>query len=234
MVEADEKSTESREVEILPGIWLDCRLALVNRQSDWLAIADVHYGYEVHRRAAGGLFPMWGMETIEERFEALLESHRPGTVILAGDIVDGGLADREAIAWLDSVRERCDRLILVAGNHDRGPIRRELGFTETFEPGGDGFFFHHGHRSPELPDGVKVEITGHWHPSVSLADGAGLRLRLPSLVRETRPENPIERWVLPAFSPWAGGGRWRSSVPGATVRQWACGPGRVLEVDPAS
>lgn len=229
MIEADEKSTDSRQAEIVPGVWLDHRLALVQPSSGWLAVADVHYGYEVHRRAAGGLFPLWGMDSIEERFDRLLEDHQPETVILAGDIVDGGLANREALAWLASVRDRCGRLVLVAGNHDRGPIRRELEFVDTFTTEGDRFFFHHGHQSPRPPESADYEVTGHWHPSVSIGDGAGLRLRLPTLVREALPGQTRERWVLPAFSPWAGGGRWSPGSPEARVRQWACGKGRVFE-----
>ena len=134
---------------------------------------------------------MWGMETIQERFASLLNDYEPSIVILAGDIVDGGLANREAIRGLD------------------------------------GFFFHHGHGQPETPDGM-IEVTGHWHPSVSMSDGAGLQLRLPSLVQERRA-NGRERWVLPAFSPWAGGGPWR---PGQDTDclQGACGEGRVFKL----
>lgn len=234
MIEENEKSTAAAGssdesaglAEIAPDIWLDSRLALVHRASRWLAVADVHYGYELSRRAAGGLFPLWGMETIEQRFAALLEKHAPETVILAGDTVDSGMASREALDWLASVRERCDRLVLVAGNHDRGAIRRELDFVDSFEPG-DGFFFHHGHESPMIPERTRVEVSGHLHPSVSLNDGAGLSLKLPSLVCETLGER--QHWFLPAFSPWAGGGGWKRTHPDAKVRQWACGKGRVLE-----
>ena len=231
MVDAGEKSTAAPDstrpggAEVAPGLWLDSRLALVNRESGWLVAADVHFGYEVSRRAAGGLFPLWGMGTIEERFAGLLADHQPETVILAGDVVDGGLASREAYDWLESVRARCGRLVLVAGNHDRGEIRRRLDFVETFASG-DGFFFHHGHLRPEIPDETAVEVIGHLHPGVSLSDGAGLRLRLPSLVQERPPDARHERWVLPAFSPWAAGG---GRCAGGECRRWVCGEGRVFE-----
>lgn len=229
MIEANEKSTTGSgtgAVEVCEGVWLDPRLALFHEKSRWLAIADVHYGYEVARRATGGLWPMWGMGTIEERFGSLLEEYEPETVILAGDVVDGGLANREAIRWLDGVRDRCRELFLIAGNHDRGPIRRELVFTDCLEVG--GYFFHHGHEQPAIPEGA-TEITGHWHPSVSLNDGAGLRLRLPSLVQEKSAiRGGRERWILPAFSPWAGGGAWKSGTD-VECRQWACGNGRIIK-----
>ena len=76
MIEADEKSTESHGsegipplAEVAPDVWLDSRCALVHRRSRWLAAADIHFGYEVSRRAAGGLFPLWGMEAIAKRFD---------------------------------------------------------------------------------------------------------------------------------------------------------------------
>lgn len=227
MIEADKKSTAAGLAEVSPGLWLDSRLAMVSPAARWLAVTDVHFGYEVARRAAGGLFPLWGMGRIEERFAELLDDHAPETIILAGDIIDAGVASREAMAWLESVRERCDRLVLVAGNHDTGAIRRELEFQESFQTE-DGVFFHHGHLSPVVPEGARIEVTGHWHPSVMINDGAGLRLRLPSLVRERWPGAACERWVLPAFSPWAGGVKWRARHPEAEWRQWVCGEGRVL------
>ncbi len=89
MIEASEKSTKgSGAVRVHEKVWLDPRLALFHEKSRWLAIADVHFGYEISRRAAGGLWPMRGMETIQERFESLLNDYEPLTVILAGDIVD--------------------------------------------------------------------------------------------------------------------------------------------------
>ncbi|MBL9152025.1 MAG: metallophosphoesterase [Verrucomicrobiales bacterium] len=230
MVDAGEKSTTTPEspaqVEVASDLWLDARLALVHRRAGWLAVADVHFGYEVARRAAGGLFPLWGRQSIEERFAALLADHRPETVILVGDIVDSTLSGSDACEWLDSVQASCDRLILVAGNHDRGEIRRRFSLVESHLTA-EGHFFHHGHQDPVIPDQAVAEVIGHWHPSVSASDGAGLRLRLPSLVQEPRPGRV--RWILPAFSPWAGGGRWTGSDPAAPCRQWVCGPGRVFE-----
>ena len=46
---------------------LDGRLALYHGAEKWLAVADVHFGYELSQRAAGALFPFWGMAEIEGR-----------------------------------------------------------------------------------------------------------------------------------------------------------------------
>lgn len=234
MIEADEKSTgrgKADLAEVAPGVWLDCRRALIHREAGWMAAADVHFGYEVTRRAEGGLFPLWGMAEIEAQFTALIEDHRPETIILAGDIVDSGWAGAEANAWLESLRDRCDRLVLVAGNHDRGSIRKSWDFVETCQADPDGaFFFHHGHQRPPIPANARVSVSGHLHPRFSLNDGAGLSLRVPSLIQEQRPGESFERWVLPAFSPWSGGAGWKAEVEGTKTRQWACGQGRVFEV----
>jgi metallophosphoesterase superfamily enzyme len=100
----------------------------------------------------------------------------------------------------------------------------------------EGFLFHHGHRFSRLlkknsPSGTTpIHITGHFHPAHTLADGAGLRLKLPAFVQEYRTTSPadgaapveappepscsadaFQHWILPAFSPWAAGGSVRES-----------------------
>lgn len=222
MIEAEEKSTA---VPVGDGVRLDGRLAIHHEGGNWLALSDLHFGYEVSRRAGGGLWPMWGMATIEDRLNQLLDEYQPQRLILVGDIVDSGAAAYEASVWLEGVRDRVGELICIAGNHDRGAIRREVAFVDNYAC--DGFFFHHGHRSPEVPAQM-IEVCGHWHPSWSAGDGAGTRLRLPTLVQEKKDDR--QRWILPAFSPWAGGGRWQSAKA-CQVRQWACSPQRVFAVD---
>ncbi|MDP4940246.1 MAG: hypothetical protein NWR21_13120, partial [Verrucomicrobiales bacterium] len=84
MIDPAEKSTEVPRVaagapccaclEVEPALVLDGRLALYHRTQRWLAVADLHFGYEMSRRRAGGLWPMWGMETVQERLRALVQS----------------------------------------------------------------------------------------------------------------------------------------------------------------
>jgi metallophosphoesterase superfamily enzyme len=56
---------------------LDGRLALFHKRQRWLAVADLHFGYELSQRAAGRLTPMWGMQSVEERLVELLRDYRP-------------------------------------------------------------------------------------------------------------------------------------------------------------
>jgi metallophosphoesterase superfamily enzyme len=150
---------------------------------------------------------------------ALLRDHRPQRLILVGDIMDGGASAEETLALLDRLREQVP-LICVEGNHDRVGLRRGRTFVKSHRE--DGYLFEHGHLP--LSEHSGVVITGHEHPSVRFRDGAGLQLRLPALIQEqTSPKT--QRWILPAFSPWAAGGKYESAHE--RVGTWVCAPGRV-------
>src|ERR1043166_2385063 len=68
-------------------IILDGRLALFHKTERWLAVADLHFGYELSQRAAGRLVPMWGMATIADRLTELVDEYRPRQLIVLGDLV---------------------------------------------------------------------------------------------------------------------------------------------------
>lgn len=209
---------------IHPDVILDGRLAIYHERSRWLALADLHFGYEVELRRAGGLFPMYGMGKIEERLKSLIEDYEPERVLLAGDLVHGRASSREMTAFCERMGELGTNLTFVAGNHDRGAITSRLPFVDSVRV--DGFFIHHGHL-PSTAEDEEIEIVGHHHPAITIRDGAGLKLKLPSLVQETRETG--ERWILPAFSPWAGGTTWKIQDQVQT-RRWACSPNRVFEM----
>lgn len=212
---------------------LDGRLALYHQSDHWLALADLHYGYESSRRREGALWPNWGMETVAARLEALVDDYRPDTLVLVGDVVDSSAASEEAIPWLRSVAALGPRLILVEGNHDRGPVKREFDWVASYRIG--DHYFEHGHldldlAARELAGGAgATRVRGHLHPSMRYRDGAGTCLRLPTLVLETSLTPGHRDLILPAFSPWAGGAH-LEATPGATTRQWVCSPGRVFEI----
>ena len=198
---------------------LDARLAIYHRAERWLAVADVHYGYELSQRAAGAMFPMWGMDSVETRLLALLDDYRPERLVIAGDFVHDRTAREPALALLKRLRERHE-VVLVAGNHDRWAFAaEEMQSAWTTER----FCFHHGDgASPAEATGRQVVI-GHHHPAGMLNDGAGVALKLPAFV-----ETPTQ-WVLPAFSPWAAGG---CGGFGRGARLWLCSPKRILPPRP--
>lgn len=212
-----------------------------------MAVSDLHYGYEVRRRVHGALMPGWGMAECEATLLDLIRDHRPQRLILVGDIMDGQSSAEETHAFLERVRGEVGELVSIQGNHDRPSLRKLWSFVQTHREG--DFLFSHGHRWMEQrhtdveiftaaqPDGSPrsrtcprtVHITGHEHPSLVLRDGAGLRLKLPAMVQEQiTPGN--QRWILPAFSPWASGGEYRS--PHARIATWVCSPKRVWRIEP--
>src|SRR3954469_19187561 len=111
--------------EVTDQVILDGRLALFHQRQRWLAVADLHFGFELSQRAAGSLFPLWGMQTIQVRLEELVNDYRPRQLILLGDLVHDK-AGAAALASLVQELQRLTEIVLIAGNHDR-QIGKELG-----------------------------------------------------------------------------------------------------------
>ncbi|MGH7957366.1 MAG: metallophosphoesterase [Opitutaceae bacterium] len=207
-------STASVRSEILPGIWLDSRLALWLPAEGVLVVADLHWGYAASHRARGNLLPWWGDGEIEQRLEALLGDYHPAEMIWLGDCVHAAEGAARAEAFL---RRSPVPITALAGNHDR----RWRSAVQASAVRGS-YFFHHGDTTPAQPPAC-VEVIGHHHPAVSWGDGAGSRLKLPALVVSAR------QLILPAFSPWAAGSPW-SVNPERKETLWAIAPTRIFPV----
>jgi uncharacterized protein len=203
-------------------ILLDGRLALFHQRERWLAVADIHFGYELSQRAAGRLVPMWGMASIEERLLQLVAEYQPGRLIILGDLVHDQTAAVAARELLERIRPLCEPIV-VGGNHDR-ELRGKFELFESWET--ERFYFHHGHCQAEGEQ--RIQIIGHYHPAGTITDGAGLRLKCPAFIQQSGC------WIMPAFSPWSSGTNWPQ---GERSRVWLCTPERVLrlpENEPAS
>lgn len=214
------------------GCVLDSRRALYHEEGSWLALADVHFGYELNRaRQHGALLPQWGMAATEKRLMELLSHYKPRTLILVGDIMDGGGSVKETLHLIKRLRECVAELICVEGNHDRPALKRESNFHSFHLT--PGFCFQHGHKFDKtaLASGAteEVHVSGHEHPTFNLADGAGLKLRLPALVQQRRTKSgvTVENWILPAFSPWAGGAAYDAGHE--HLETWGCSESRILQ-----
>ena len=93
----------------------------------------------------------------------LREQVRQATVTLhAGDFTTRQV--------LDAFEDLTNRLVAVAGNRDRPPVRERLGATETVEQFGRRFLLVHGHEHDETSlsllarqEGADVIVTGHTH-----------------------------------------------------------------------
>lgn len=213
------------------GCLLDSRRALYHEIGSWLAVSDLHYGFELNRvRNHGALLPQWGMAATEQRLMELIGHYRPRTLVLNGDVMDGGGSIRETMLMLERVSVCVTELILVEGNHDRAALKRDKRFVPWHIIG--EFVFHHGHKMHRAPREIEacsslIHVCGHEHPSLHISDGAGLRLKLPALVQDRFQIWPDQQhWILPAFSPWAGGARYESA--NERLATWGCGEGRVL------
>lgn len=209
--------TATGRVAVAPNVLLDGRLALFHETERWLAVADLHFGYELSQRAAGRLMPLWGMTSVEERLLELLADYQPRQLIIAGDLVHDKASSRAAQGLLARLRQCCE-VIALAGNHDRH-VARAIEFAPRWET--PEFVFEHGHCEPEETE--RICIIGHHHPAASITDGAGLRLKFPAFIRQKM----ARCWILPAFSPWAGGVIWPDDDASDI---WLCTPRRVLRV----
>ena len=197
-------ATAASQISVAPNVLLDGRLALFHERDRWLAVADLHFGYELSQRAAGRLTPLWGMTSIEERLRELIAEYQPRQLIIVGDLVHDRASGPVAAKLLTRLRTHCE-VIALAGNHDR-----HVTHAIVFEP------------RWETAESGRIQIIGHHHPAASVTDGAGLRLKFPAFVQQE------SCWILPAFSPWAGGVIWKD---GGQSRIWLCTPRRVLRVD---
>lgn len=201
------------QAKIAPNVLLDARLALFHETERWLAIADLHFGFELSQRAAGRLVPFWGMDSTSARLLQLIADYQPQRLIIIGDLVHDAAAFEPLRDLLARVATSCE-VIAIAGNHDRG-LRRKMEMIETFAT--RDFEFHHGHCAPGTTNLTK--IIGHFHPAAMLRDGAGLHLKFPAFVQKHRC------WILPAFSPWSAGTVWEAQE---SAQIWLCTPRRIL------
>src|SRR6187401_2559786 len=104
------------QTAVAEDVLLDGRLALFHQRQGWMAIADLHFGYELSQRAAGRLVPLWGMEAIERQLNELLDDYHPRQLVVLGDLVHDGAARIAARELVTRLSRRCD-VIILAGNH---------------------------------------------------------------------------------------------------------------------
>ena len=206
-------SRNGARAEIADEVILDGRLALFHHGQRWLAIADLHFGFEISQRAAGNLFPLWGMRTIQSRVTELIEEYQPEDLLLVGDLIHDRTAVPAFLDWIKTVTDSTN-VVLISGNHDR-QLRKQANMLTSWRL--DGFLFHHGHC--EIEPGEEIQVIGHHHPAHVVRDGAGLRLKLPAFVQQDHC------WIMPAFSQWAAGTPWPQDEGN---RIWLCSPNRIM------
>ncbi len=200
--------------EIQPDVWLDARRAVYFSKTKSLAVADLHWGYAASHRAAGNLLPTWGDAEIAHGLSRLISDYQPREMIWVGDSLHALSGRSPAEAFL---RDSPVPVAILPGNHDR---KWNVAKEPTTSRG--AYFFHHGDAALEIPSD-RIEVIGHFHPAFNWYDGAGGRVKLPALVRSAR------KIILPAFSPWAAGTPWNSSLA-EDDQLWVIAPRRIFPV----
>ncbi len=206
------------------GAVLDNRRALYHPFENWLAVADLHFGFELSARAKAAPIPGWGMEEVERRLTSLLRDYKPKTLIMVGDLVENRAVALQALALLKRLKSTLSDakapfdLVLIAGNHDRRCLEGDL-LTDYFLT--PSFCFYHGDRPEPDAAGSRTSIIGHFHPAATVRDKSGVPHKLPAFVQDG------SLWTLPAFSPWASGKEWEYA---RAARVWLCGPSRLLQL----
>jgi metallophosphoesterase superfamily enzyme len=203
--------------QVQPDVWIDARRALWLAGPRILVLADIHWGYAESHRARGNLVPRWGDGEVAERIQGLLLDYKPAEMIWLGDSVHS-LAGRGAAE--DFIAGTATPVLILEGNHD---VRWKRVTGASARRG--NVFLHHGHRDTKVPRGM-LEVVGHHHPAVTWYDGAGGNLKIPALVEGPR------RLILPAFSPWAAGTPWNSSLR-TRETLWAVSARRIFRIPPS-
>lgn len=197
-----ERSEAVNRIEAVPGVWLLREKALWLPELSAVVIADVHLGYE------SGLFdepfyPKMQFRDVAERMEKLMKRYSPERVIIDGDLKHEFSSMpypefSEVREFLDIVENA--EVTLIRGNHDNFVIgymkKRGVGVLDSLSLG--RFFFVHGHKNVEIPEG-KMAIIGHEHPVMRIRDAVGGSASFPCFILY---QNVL---VLPAFSEISGG-----------------------------
>ncbi|HEU0223235.1 MAG TPA: ligase-associated DNA damage response endonuclease PdeM [Paracoccaceae bacterium] len=160
-----------------------------------LVVADLHLGRsERVARLGGALLPPYETEETLGRLGQEIEALGPEQVVCLGDSFDDVAAGEGLVA-----ADRCqlDALMAgrcwswIAGNHDPAPptVGGEHHAALTIGP----LTFRH-----EAQPQASGEISGHWHPKLSLSL-RGHGLSRPCFLADAH------RIILPAFGAYAGG-----------------------------
>ena len=181
----------------------------------WLAVADLHFGYELSQRAAGRLIPFWGMASIAERSARIARG-------LSAEPLDHPRRSRpRPTAARFEARELLERIPRVL--RSRWSWRETTtgscdGTFELFDSLGDRTNFisitviaRLSHRIGSRSSGIIIRL--------EVEDGAGLRLKLPGF------RSAIAAGSCRRFPP---GRRERRGRSIRISRVWLCTPKRIF------
>jgi putative SbcD/Mre11-related phosphoesterase len=198
-----------KPIELLKGIEI-IDLALYLREEKILVLADFHIGYEEELVKQGVLVPKFHFRDLVKRVEKIFsvlekQKRKVKIVVINGDLKHefGRISDEEwrnTLKMLDWLGRKCEKIVLVRGNHDTilGPIaeKRKVMFVDSFLDGEKMII--HGDKMADIPSAVKTVIIGHDHPAVSIYEDLRKETYKCFLVGKHKRKNLI---VLPSLNP---------------------------------
>jgi len=149
-----------------------------------LVIGDLHIGYEEAGNFSSGIINNSIYIQIKKDLEGILKkvkkkSEKINKIILLGDIKHG-FSDMEKserfeiINFLDSLKKKCEELIITRGNHDNflsNVINKEKIKLVDYYIFKDICFLHGDRDFADINDKkIKYWIMGHVHPCITLQD----------------------------------------------------------------
>jgi len=146
-----------------------------------LVLTDFHIGYEEY--LFGKYIPIRIqydeiIKNLDEIFSNLKKEHvKLKEIVILGDLKHefGDISDsewRETLSLLDHFLGKCDKIVLIKGNHDNilGPIARKRDVELKEFHIIDEICFLHGDKWIKECDKCNIVIMGHLHPAVTLND----------------------------------------------------------------
>ncbi|MBS3089074.1 metallophosphoesterase [Candidatus Pacearchaeota archaeon] len=152
-----------------------------------LVIGDLHLGFEESLNESGILVSRRMFDEMVEELDGLFdEIGRVDEIVLLGDVKHAfGRVIRqewnEVLKLIDYFSEKCDKIIIIKGNHDRAieliARKRENVEVKDFYCCEEVCFLH-GDRdfAGIYRDGIKYWIIGHGHPAVKIKEKGGVRI----------------------------------------------------------
>ncbi len=176
------------------ALWID--------ETSTALIADAHLGYGWAQRRHGELGPVLD-DRSGAKLNRVVDELAPREIVFLGDLVHAphpGVEERKFVEGLLSDLLKRTRVTAVRGNHDRHFLRdyASLGLIPVTHWQHRHVIAVHG-DVPHCCAPDETLVLGHLHPSLSVADAAGAKQRLPVFLIAD------DLIILPAFSPFAAG-----------------------------
>jgi len=181
-------------------------LLIGNNGKRILAIGDLHLGYEEALNRDGYFVARQLYKDVIKYFDEMFaEIGKVDEIVLLGDVKHefGSIINQEweeIISLLEYLEDKCDKIIIVKGNHDNiiAPLadKKKIEVLDFYI--WEDVCFMHGDRSfPQAFDKhIEVWVIGHGHPAIKITDGVKVEKYKCFLVGKFKGKNIV---VVPSF-----------------------------------